>query len=127
MLRPHISLFIFLLAVHLGNAQDECVCYQELASGLQNPLLLVSSPDGSNRAFVGEQTGFIYIYDSEWNRSPEPFLNISDIVVVNPGYDERGLLSLAFHPNFAGRIDLFIFKYKRFQLLGIVLKINRDK
>ena len=109
MLRPYISLFLFLLVVNQGSTQDECICYQEVASGLQNPLLLVSPSDGSNRAFVGEQTGVIYIYDSEWNRSPEPFLNISDIVVVNPGYDERGLLSLAFHPNFEGKIFFMYF------------------
>ena len=97
-----LFLFAFICAFIHVNAQDECICYQEVAPGLANPLLLVSPPDGSNRAFVPEQIGYVYIYDSEWNKNPEPFLNISDIVVVIPGYDERGLLSIAFHPDFAG-------------------------
>ncbi len=60
----------------------------------------------TGRTFVAEQTGYVYIYDADWIRNPVPFIDISETVEVQPGYDERGFLCMAFHPNFQGTLAL---------------------
>jgi glucose/arabinose dehydrogenase len=73
-----------------------------VAAGLQNPLYLTPAGDGSGRLFVLEQSGRIWILE-DGQLSAEPFLDLSDKVSqdVLRGYSERGLLGLAFHPNYA--------------------------
>ncbi|HHX32285.1 MAG TPA: PQQ-dependent sugar dehydrogenase [Bacteroidales bacterium] len=57
--------------------------------------------DTDERLFIATQVGEIYYLG---NGTVEPFLNITDQVIElgkeSGGYDERGLLGLAFHPNF---------------------------
>lgn len=65
-----------------------------VASGLDRPVL-VAAPAGDARLFVVEQTGDIEII-SGGSVLPAPFL---DITVTGGG--ERGLLGLAFHPDYA--------------------------
>lgn len=64
----------------------------------QNPVDLQASPDSTNRLFVVEQAGIIktFINDPVILESSE-FLNIESRVISG---GERGLLGLAFHPDF---------------------------
>jgi len=64
-----------------------------VASALDRPLFVTAPPDDC-RLFVVEQTGDIEIL-SGWTKLPSPFL---DLVVT--GFGERGLLGLAFHPQY---------------------------
>ncbi|MDP6565352.1 MAG: PQQ-dependent sugar dehydrogenase [Alphaproteobacteria bacterium] len=83
-----------------GGASALDVKLEEVASGLQHPLLLVSPP-GDKRRFITEQIGRIRILHPDGTLQPEPFLNIQEkIIGLVPEFDERGLLGLAFHPNF---------------------------
>ncbi len=43
-----ILLVVAVLLQH-SLAQDECICYEQLADGLSNPLLLLTSPDDTGR------------------------------------------------------------------------------
>lgn len=80
-----------------------------VAEGFVAPLKLVSPP-GDDRLFVIEQTGQIYIISPDGTRLAEPFLDVSDRMVdVNVGYDERGLLGLAFHPAYADNGRFFVY------------------
>ncbi len=73
----------------------------EVASGLTHPLAMVSIPDGSGRKAVIEQTGQVRIIDQRGRLLPEPFINVAPkMVVQHPFFDERGLLGIAFHPNY---------------------------
>src|SRR5690606_30415717 len=57
--------------------------------------------DGSGRLFIADQRGKILILDDGAVR-PVPFLDLSaKLVDERPGFDERGLLGLAFHPDYA--------------------------
>jgi glucose/arabinose dehydrogenase len=77
--------------------------------GLSTPVGLVAPPDGSGRLFVLEQTGAIHVLDDGVLR-PEPFLDLAPALVeLMPDYDERGLLGLAFHPDFAANGRLFVY------------------
>jgi hypothetical protein len=72
-----------------------------IAEGFTSPVALITPRDGSGRLFVVDQTGVIWII-SEGERIERPFLDLrAQIVELNSFYDERGLLGLAFHPDFA--------------------------
>jgi len=73
----------------------------EVASGLTHPLAMVSIPDGSGRMAVVEQHGQVRIIDARGRLRPEPFINVAaKLVTQHPFFDERGLLGIAFHPNY---------------------------
>ncbi len=73
-----------------------------LTKGLKDPVYLTHA--GDNRLFIVERPGtFRIIQNGEL--LPEPFLDISDR--AKPGA-ERGLLSVAFHPNYAENGTFFV-------------------
>lgn len=78
---------------------------REIANGLHAPLFLTSPPGDLTRAFVVEQDGRIRIIRND-ALVPTPFLDISDRISSG---GERGLLGLAFHPQYAtnGRFVLY--------------------
>lgn len=82
---------------------------EEISSGYQYPLYVIHAGDGSGRLFVMEQTGRIWIIQ-DGQRLETPFADFSDIVnqSVLGGFSERGLLGLAFHPDFAENGTFFI-------------------
>jgi glucose/arabinose dehydrogenase len=71
-----------------------------VADGFSSPVALAHPGDGSGRLFIVEQTGLVWTL-SGGERIEQPFLDLSDRVIeLNDFYDERGLLGLAFHPDF---------------------------
>ncbi|HCW45575.1 MAG TPA: hypothetical protein DGU45_09740, partial [Planctomycetes bacterium] len=75
---------------------------RRIASGVARPVL-VAAPEGDfERLFIVQQAGIIRIYDmASATLLTTPFLNINSIVGGgNSGADERGLLGLAFHPDY---------------------------
>ncbi|MFB6141460.1 MAG: sorbosone dehydrogenase family protein [Halosimplex sp.] len=78
---------------------------ERLASGFTSPIA-VEIPQ-SGRRFVVDQPGRIYLHDEAGLRE-EPFLDVSDRTVEVSGYSERGLLGLAFHPEFAENGRFFV-------------------
>jgi glucose/arabinose dehydrogenase len=74
---------------------------QLIATGFTSPVALVAPQDGSGRLIVADQTGIIWVI-TNGKRMEKPFLDIRDRVVeLNDFYDERGLLGLALHSDFA--------------------------
>lgn len=72
-----------------------------VASGLTAPNSLVDPGDGSGRLFVADQTGAVRIVQNGVLQAT-PFLNVSSsLVTLSPAYDERGLLGIAFNPQFS--------------------------
>jgi hypothetical protein len=83
---------------------------QLVASGFTHPTALAAPGDGSGRLFITDQTGAVRILDSSGKLLSEPFLDVSDRMVVPlSAYDESGLLGIAFHPDYAANGRLFIF------------------
>lgn len=63
------------------------------------PLAIENAKDGSNRFFVVEQKGKIYVFQNSPAVSTRKlFLDLADVVSQSGG--EMGLLGLAFHPNY---------------------------
>jgi len=76
-----------------------------VSAGLSSPVDVVNAGDGTNRLFVVEQGGRVKII-SGGILQPGNFLDIPDSI---SGGGERGLLSIAFHPNFASNRYFFIY------------------
>ena len=69
------------------------------ADGFSNPVEMQNV--GDDRLFIVEKRGVIEILQLDGTTNPTPFLDIQSIVLTPGGnYDERGLLGLAFHPDY---------------------------
>ncbi|MCF6351050.1 MAG: PQQ-dependent sugar dehydrogenase [Flavobacteriaceae bacterium] len=97
------QLFIlsFLLFSVLLFSQD--VNVEEFATGFDSPINIQHA--GDNRLFIVEQGGIIKILNADSSTNATPFLNINSIVSSG---GERGLLGLAFHPNYTTNGFFFI-------------------
>ena len=91
-----------------GVAQAEVkVKLEPFVTGVNTPLMMVQPP-GDDRMFVIEQFGRIKIIKDGKLRA-EPFLDIrSKIVKLHHDFDERGLLGLAFHPDFQNNGKFYV-------------------
>lgn len=83
---------------------------QLMVEGLTSPLALVPANDGSGRLFVADQIGLVRVIDPGGRLLEAPFLDIRDrLIPLSPEYDERGLLSLAFHPDYASNGRFYVY------------------
>ncbi len=69
---------------------------QQVAAGLSAPLDLTAPPGDVTRLFIAEQTGAVRIVENG-TLLPTPFLDLSGAISC---CGERGLLGIAFHPNY---------------------------
>jgi glucose/arabinose dehydrogenase len=96
--------------VQAQEADSPAVGLRLVADGMTSPVALVSAGDGSGRRFVVDQVGLIRVLRPDGTLAPEPFLDLrSRIVPLMPGFDERGLLGLAFHPGYASNGRFFVY------------------
>lgn len=72
--------------------------------GFNSPVFLTNAGDGSNRLFIVEQGGVIWLRKNGVLLSA-PFLNITDRVRK---FDEKGLLSIAFPPDYATKQYFYV-------------------
>ena len=78
------------------------------ATGLNSPLAMIQ-PAGDDRKFVIEQTGRIKIINADGQVQWPPFLDIRNKLVQQMSdFDERGLLALAFHPDFQNNGKFYV-------------------
>ena len=81
-----------------------------ITDNLVSPVAVVGSPDETKRLFVVDQVGKIWIINAGGTKMPNPFIDVSSkIVSLTPQYDERGLLGLAFHPDFRHNGKFYLF------------------
>ena len=95
--------------IEKGNIVIELQSIAQVAS----PTFLTHAGDGSGRLFVTQQPGQIGIIDNG-ALLPTPFLDVSSrmpsLGLFGPlDFDERGLLGLAFHPNFSSNGKFYTF------------------
>ena len=83
----------------------EGVRIEAVASGVAAPTGITNAGDGSGRLFVYEQAGRIRIVDADGTLRDADFVDLSDRLLAG---GERGLLGLAFHPDFATNGRLFV-------------------
>jgi glucose/arabinose dehydrogenase len=95
----------------LANAAAPEVAVELVAEGLTAPLTLAEAPDGSGRLFVLEQVGRLRVIDADGQLLDEPFLDFRHRLdpTIEPGFDERGALGFAFHPDYAENGKLYLY------------------
>ena len=87
---------------------DITIELEVVASGLTAPIYATHAGDGSGRLFIVEQSGQIKIVQNGV-LLPAPFLDIAGkLPALSPGFDERGLLGLAFHPDYETNGRFFV-------------------
>jgi glucose/arabinose dehydrogenase len=91
-----------------------------IARGLQAPLGMEVANDGSGRLFIVEKGGLIRIFQ-DGQLLEEPFLDVSSLIRTE---NERGLLGLAFHPDYANNGRLFVHYSGAARGDGIIAEYN---
>jgi glucose/arabinose dehydrogenase len=85
---------------------SQTIALQQVATGFTTAVD-VAHPPNDTRLFVVEQGGLIRILNSNGSINATPFLNLTSLISLG---SERGLLGLAFHPNYATN-GLFFVNY----------------
>ena len=95
-------LYTLLFTVTLyTNAQE--VNLELFKDGFTSPVDIQNA--GDDRLFIVEQAGIIKILNPDATINPEPFLNITSLISSG---GERGLLGLAFHPDYSNNGYFFV-------------------
>lgn len=97
-----VAAYFFAMPWHTPYEQvpaDMAIQLKPVVDGLVMPVHVTHAGEGSNRLFVIEKEGRVRIV-RDGGLLPEPFLDIQDRVLIT-NY-EQGLLSVAFHPDYAG-------------------------
>lgn len=100
-----------LLACHSSVTGDTTSSFnlELITDKIHDPVAMAVPGDGSGRMFVCQKEGKVWVID-HGKVLRHPFLDVSsDMVQVNPGYDERGLLGIAFSPNFSTDRKCFVY------------------
>lgn len=95
-LRMLLILCSFITIANKTKAQPVLALTPVITTGLTQPIQFVNAADGSNRIFIVQKGGKIRVYDAAFNY-------LSDFLTVAPidANGERGLLSMAFHPDYS--------------------------
>lgn len=107
---PEAAVFTTNPATTILHTPSPSVGLKKIAGGFNAPMMITSPNDGTGRMFVVDQTGVVWAVMPGGVVLPEPFLDIrSEMVNLNPNYDERGLLSIAFHPDYKSNGRVFAY------------------
>lgn len=104
------TLGVGLLAGCSSGSQEETtggVGTELVADGVTSPLGIEFEPGTAAPAYVVDQTGVVSVAGPDGLMS-EPFLDVRDRMVDLSGYEERGLLGLAFHPDYPDDNRVFV-------------------
>ncbi|KAJ0966253.1 hypothetical protein J5N97_027391 [Dioscorea zingiberensis] len=94
------------------NSPPKGICLERIFNGSGSYLNLVPHPDGSNRVFLSNQAGMIWLATVPEEGSGEtlefdelnPFVDLTDEIHFDTQF---GLMGLAFHPNFTSNGRFF--------------------
>lgn len=102
-----LLLFLLLLSLTIGVAAQAPRLPDKFtetlyAGGISSPTAMAFAPDG--RLFVLEKSGAVRVIDANGTLLPTPFYTFSPATE-----SERGLLGIAFHPNFASNNYVYFY------------------
>ena len=89
------TILLFSLTMMSFFGQSQTITLQSFATGFDSPVEITNA--GDSRLFVVQKGGLIRILNSNGTVNTTPFLNLSTLISSD---GERGLLGLAFHPNY---------------------------
>jgi len=92
------------------------------------PIAMLQEPGNSARWYVVEKTGTVRVFNNTPTPStPGVFINLASLLNSDPGSsnDERGLLGMAFHPNYPADPRVFFFYTGTEPGLGLVDRVSQ--
>jgi glucose/arabinose dehydrogenase len=93
-----------------GTDQTQRPDLELFAEGFVSPVEFVPLPDGTGRILVADQVGTIHVVDRDGQVAADEFLNLGlRLQQLNEGFDERGLLGLALHPQYSENRKFYIY------------------
>ncbi|HET7685950.1 MAG TPA: PQQ-dependent sugar dehydrogenase [Candidatus Limnocylindria bacterium] len=84
----------------------DALALEPFAAGLVEPIGITHAGDGSGDLYVNERGGRVRVVHADGTVRPEPFVDLSGLVMAG---GERGLLGVAFHPEYADNRRLFVY------------------
>lgn len=115
------KVFFFIALVCRVQSYAQEIELELFATGVSNTVNIQHA--GDSRLFVLDRDGLIQIVNENGILNNQPFLDIIDR--VSDGKDERGLLGLAFHPNYASN-GYFYVNYVNNSLETIISRFSRS-
>jgi uncharacterized repeat protein (TIGR03806 family) len=91
------------------------------------PIAMLQEPGSSARWYVVQKTGVVRVFDNTPNVSTtREFINLSGRLLSDPGSqnDERGLLGMAFHPDYPTDPRVYFFYTANDASLGLVDRVS---
>jgi len=105
-MRKYVQILILICFTSICLAQPQ-ITLVELANGFLSPVAIANA--GDDRLFICEIKGIIKIVDTTGSVYGTSFLDIKGIIKTdNNQWNERGLLSLAFHPDYSSNGYFFV-------------------
>jgi glucose/arabinose dehydrogenase len=97
------NLLLSVLVLTTSIAFSQTIAIQSFASGFSGAVEITHASD--SRLFVVQQGGLIRVLNSNGTINSTPFLNLTSLISSG---GERGLLGLAFHPNYSTNGYFFV-------------------
>ncbi|MBA3688558.1 MAG: PQQ-dependent sugar dehydrogenase [Chloroflexi bacterium] len=88
-----------------ASSSPVAISLEPVVAGLTGPVGITNAGDGSGRLFINEQSGRIRVIEADGTLRPADFVDLSGRILAG---GERGLLGVAFHPDFAANGRLFV-------------------
>src|SRR6476620_7065152 len=106
MIRAAVLVFTLIgLSLAQAPASPTAISLQPYLAGLSAPVFVTNAHDGTGRLFIVQQGGIIKVVQPG-STTPTDFLNITTQVLSG---GERGLLGLAFHPQYQTNGRFFVY------------------
>ncbi len=98
-----------------------------VATNLVSPTVLTSFPGHAGRLLIADQVGLVHSVRADGTMDSMPVRDLrSKLTKLEQGFDERGLLGMAFHPKFAENQRLYVYySAPRRQSLAAILRGSR--
>jgi len=99
---------LFLVTINVVHSQQQ-IRLEQIATNVVSPVAMANAGDGTNRLFICEQHGVIRIIKNE-KLLDIPFLDIREKIIKQfNSYSERGLLGIAFHPQYRSIRKFYVY------------------
>ncbi len=99
--------FAAIAAAALAQGANAQVTDELISGSVTNPTFMTTARDGTNRLFVLQRRGQIRIIE-DGALLASNFLDLDSLIPNISGSDERGLLGMAFHPDFANNRKFYV-------------------
>ncbi len=106
-----LSCFVFACSfLNSVRAEMPAVKLKLFAEGFTSPIALTPLNDGKGTLLLADQVGLVHMVTASGIVRGQPFLSlVHRMAKLNMGFEERGLLGIAAHPDFKGNGKIYVY------------------